>query len=211
MQGVRAPYPPTPEALAQQVLDATVYITSIAGHGSGFFIDEQTIMTARHVAIGVMVGKPHRIITRDGQDCLAVEGKLSGKADVAIVTVTDCKAPHHLTIYHDPQVGSHILTAGHPITNTWAVSAGIIAQIDVADVDEGIVLHLTSPAHGGMSGGPVVDEHGHLVGMVVAIWGSTSVWGGMTFAVPSDRLAAIMTELALMDDPEAQPSGGSGG
>ena len=171
-------------AVADRVLNATVYVDTPRGHGSGFAVTPDTIITAAHVAAFGVDG----IELRDGTTCEIQDVIVSTRYDVAAVRISGCEVPT-LDIRRAPILeGASVHIAGNPQDLRWSISAG-----HVMDSDEGDLV-VDAVALPGMSGGPVTDDRGRVVGMVVRIipvadmLGSRA-WGGESKAIPASTIA----------------------
>lgn len=178
-----APEPPSDSVeLAQHTLDGTVKIQVGRGHGSGFFVAPGVIMTAAHVVDDLP--RLPRVKTRSGRSCFVERGSAMVGHDVALLWVDGCTNLPVLTIGPDPKEGAEIWAAGAPLDAEWSITRGIVADAD-HETHGSRHLVLDAVAHGGMSGGPVVDSQGRAVGVTVMIFsGGGGAWGGKTLAVP---------------------------
>jgi S1-C subfamily serine protease len=206
MASPRMPEPPTPQALAAATLNAVVKIATPQGHGSGFFVNGYTVATAQHVITAVMTGgTPPTITTHDGQTCAPEGAWLDDDHDLAFVRVSGCTAPNVLYVAHDPEQGAEVLAAGHPMMTDWAVVAGVISRVSVPAM--GGEMQITAQVQMGMSGGPVVDDRGHLVGLVVGLQSPDGWWAGMGWALPAGVITAGLTEYNLSLGADQTPAG----
>lgn len=63
-----------------------------------------------------------------------------------------------------PEVGAPVVVVGHPRELTATVSDGIVAAVRHQSDGTGL-LQVTAPISPGSSGGPILNLHGHVVGV----------------------------------------------
>jgi len=171
--------------------------TPQAGHGTGFAVEPDLIVTAEHVVHGAR----HVVIRRPGAGGFLPARVVFSDADedIAILHV-DAKLPRirmHKSDYV-LRVRQTVFAIGYPLdpSRTQAQSArGIIAgHLDNAS------LQLDISLNPGNSGGPLVDESDQVVGMVVSRGDVKRGVQGVGMAVPVRKLrvaiAAAHEELA---------------
>lgn len=172
------------ESVSDKVLDSTVLIKTNTGHGSGFAVTPSTIVTAFHVVQG---GEIASVTTRDGQLCHVEDVVVSIEHDLAALRVKDCDI-EPLKIRKDPMVeGARVHVAGNPGQLRWSITEGHVMD---ADEDDLVIDAVGLP---GMSGGPVTDKNGDVVGVTVRVHASMGMrrnftWGGYTMAEPVANL-----------------------
>lgn len=172
-------------AVPERVLDGTVRIATDGGHGSGFAVDEDTIVTAAHVAVmGI-----DKVTTRAGEVCYVESIAVLWHTDAAIVNVSNCELHPLRRRVSQARAGEAVYMAGHPRNEDWTITRGIVADEDAHNGSRIMVDAVGLP---GMSGGPVTDENGQVIGIAVSILPSMGLramaWGGETFAVPIDEV-----------------------
>ena len=96
-----------------------------------------------------------------------------------------------------PSIGQDVFTIGHPKNYLWSFSQGVVAQIR-PDYEwkypDGILRRATAiqtqaPVNPGDSGGPLLDEAGMVVGIVV---GSATETDGVYFAVAVQHVRELL-------------------
>jgi hypothetical protein len=172
--GFDAPAPESPAAAAPAPAKAAPVTES---SGTGFFInDTGHLMTNAHVVEGcgtVALRLP------DGRTGEGVVQARSGQNDLAVIK-TELKPPRHARFRGTPQVrlGDSVVLFGYPLagalTVTGNLATGLVAALAGAGEDV-TKLQISAPVQSGNSGGAVVDQTGHVVGIVVA---KTNVVGG---------------------------------
>ena len=203
--------------VARQV---TVRIFAAAATGSGAIVRRRektyTVLTCAHI-----VGEDDRltILTADGQKHVSKRvrsPKLSG-SDLALVEFTSKKA-YQVVAIADAKVvavGDSIYAAGFPNwqwtsadavedTRTWGVKAlrvtdGQVAMLPKKSLQEGYQLGYTNEIDPGMSGGPVLDRKGQLVGINGRLKYPPQGIGAFTFtdgSAPSEQMYQQMEALS---------------
>jgi len=156
--------------LVKRVAPAVVTIQSFpakggASSGSGFFIDQDMIVTNWHVING---GARFAIQASDGQSYRVTSTVTVDKDnDVAILRVLpklSTDSTLHLS-YELPEVGEHIFVIGTPLgILKGSVSDGIVSA--VRHLGPGtFAIQITAPISPGNSGSPVVNMRGLVVGI----------------------------------------------
>jgi serine protease Do len=167
------------------------------GAGSGFIVDPSgIIVTNRHV-----VGHADKISVSlvDGTELPATVVGSDELTDVAVIKVTP-KAPLPYVTWGDSrqvEVGDWILAAGNPFGLGGSVTAGIVSAMgrDLGSGPFDNFLQLDAPINPGNSGGPAFNMEGQVVGMTTAIVSPSGGSVGIGFAIPSEIVSRIVTEL----------------
>ena len=169
----------------------------VAGAGSGFIIDPSgIIVTNNHV-----VDHADKIIVSltDGRQLPA---KVLGRdelTDVAVIKVLSNTALPSVRWgdSRNAEVGDWILAAGNPFGLGGSVSVGIISA-EGRDLGSGPFDHflqLDAPINPGNSGGPVFNMDGQVIGVSSVIVSPTGASVGIGFAIPSETVSQIVTQL----------------
>ena len=145
-------------------VDSVVRIEAGSGTGTGFAAEPGLIVTAAHVVEGhdtVQVLHAGDVVTAD------VVLQDAGR-DLAAIAVPPEWGPRPMDIRTaEPAVGDAVFAAGHVLGEDDAsISRGIVsAQLS----EDGVrVLRTDAAINEGMSGGPLVDAQGKVVGVIVA-------------------------------------------
>ncbi len=188
------PTPTAPASLTvpdiyQRVAPSVVVIR--AGHklGTGVIVaDNGTILTANHVITG---GGSITVTFADGTTASASVAGSDPKLDIA--TLTPAKLPQVVvpaTLGGGAGVGAPVVAIGNPLGLTYSVSSGVISGLDrTADTDSGKfsgLIQFDASVNPGSSGGPLLDEHGLVIGIVdsIAVPDGEDAFAGIAFAVP---------------------------
>jgi serine protease Do len=169
----------------------------VAGAGSGFIIDSSgIIVTNNHVVdhadkivVSLTDGRrfPARVLGRDELTDVAVI-KVQTNEALPSVPWADSRRS---------EVGDWILAAGNPFGLGGSVSVGIISargrDLGAGPFDN--FLQLDAPINPGNSGGPVFNMDGQVIGVSSVIVSPTGASVGIGFAIPSDTVSPIVTQL----------------
>jgi len=169
----------------------------VAGAGSGFIIDSSgIIVTNNHV-----VGHADKIVVSlaDGRELAARVLGHDELTDVAVIKVQGTEALPAVTWgdSRKAEVGDWILAAGNPFGLGGSVSVGIISA-EGRDLGSGPFdnfLQLDAPINPGNSGGPVFNMDGQVIGVSSVIVSPTGASVGIGFAIPSETVSRIVTQL----------------
>ena len=155
--------------------------------GSGCFIREDgVIMTAGHVVDGA---DEFLITLHDGTQYRSTVSMKADNMDVGFIKIEPNEPVNYLRFDpdHEVEIGETIYIYGHPLgdMNPWSLTKGIVSNTErdtegffgVFDVLQG-----DAASWPGNSGGPVLDEHGKVIGVLVGgIRGSDN----MSYITPS--------------------------
>jgi serine protease Do len=169
----------------------------VAGAGSGFIIDPSgIIVTNNHV-----VDHADKIIVSltDGRQLPATVIGRDELTDVAVIKVKSAESLPSLP-WGDSrkvEVGDWILAAGNPFGLGGSVSVGIISAQgrDLGSGPFDNFLQLDAPINPGNSGGPVFNMDGQVIGVSSVIVSPTGASVGIGFAIPSETVSRIVTQL----------------
>lgn len=156
---VAAPPQPMAEASDEQPE------TADGGSGTGFFVDSNGhIMTNNHVIAGCAT------LTVDGQRAKLVSQ--SETFDLAILQIDQMRADDtFLSFSASPaRLNSDVTVAGYPLFPLLGglnITRGSISAMEGLQGDTA-TMQITAPVQPGNSGGPIVDQTGRVVGIVVS-------------------------------------------
>jgi S1-C subfamily serine protease len=161
-----AAVPPAPAA-APTARGRSTQIPDRTSSGSGFFVSEAGhVMTNAHVVVGCTSLK---VMAAD----LAVEAEIlasDAKRDLALLKIGQ-PAPAVATLRPAERQGEAVAVYGFPLSSILS-SAGNFTTGGVTALaglhDDANWLQISAPVQPGNSGGPLLDESGNVVGVVVA-------------------------------------------
>jgi S1-C subfamily serine protease len=168
------------------------------GVGTGFALDEHTLLTNRHVLAGA---DRVEISTWDGHLLTASTEKVGALVDMGIASVAG-RLPSSGTGYAEPRAGMRVTVVGFPLGGPLTFSTGRIVDFVEGWRIPGKVMRLTAHVEPGSSGSPVLDQQGDVVGIVYALEVAT----GLGVAIPIDTLRHVVQHGGY----EPLPSCGSG-
>jgi len=166
-------------------------VTVQTGHelGSGVIVaDSGLILTANHVIAG---GGTITVTFADGTTTTAAVAGADPKLDIA--ELIPAKLPQVVvpaTVGGGAGVGAPVVAIGNPLGLTDSVSAGVISGLDrTADTSNGKfsgLIQFDASVNPGSSGGPLLDAHGRVIGIVVSLASpdGADAFAGIGFAVP---------------------------
>ena len=197
----------TPHKLAQDSLRRaaerlTLRVRNIScqgiATGSGFGIDEHTIITNRHVLAGASV---LQLNTWDGTslDADVDESETARLVDIGATKVA-APLPAVAKLGPDPKPGQHVTAVGYPLGGELTLSPGrVIGYLDGSELPGeiafgGKVMQVSSRIKHGNSGGPLLDSKGRVVGVIFA--GEPGVtaqdYMRMAYAIPLSSVRTLM-------------------
>jgi len=174
-------------------LDYVVRIKAGDSLGAGVIVDSKgTLVTNAHV-----VGTSTVVSVQLYDDSTYVASVLRSDPvqDLAVLQIEHANRlwlPVDLSPTAPPRVGSEVFVVGHPFGLSWTVSRGIVSAyrrpgeislVDYVQTDASI-----SP---GNSGGPMLDESGHLIGIVTSKLVDKEV-DNVAFARPAAAVLAYL-------------------
>ena len=182
-----------------------------ASVGTGVIMTENGyIVTNEHV---VSPGEILYIITRDGLAYDARIVDLDATSDLALLKVEGTGfVPAEFADSSKVKVGENVAAIGTPYSIEYAhtLSDGIISGIrsDVYVNNRKLQLLQSNVAvNPGNSGGPLINEHGQVIGIVRSkiMTDGNEVYEGMSFAIPTSHLNVIINGFLHSEKPVGKP------
>lgn len=173
----------------------------LQGSGSGVIISEDGyIVTNNHVVEGA--DKLTVTLNNNDEYSARVIGTDSN-TDLALIKITPEKGktldPISFGNSDDVKVGEWAVAVGNPFGFNSTVTAGIISAKGrgVSEGNMGIKSFIQHDAavNPGNSGGALVNTNGDLIGINTMIYSQTGNYAGISFAVPSNIVKKIVTDL----------------
>lgn len=148
-----------PYHISESISSTVIVRTHFIDKGSGFFIDDDLVMTAFHVVAGYTSAQ---IEKKDGTTCAALVKGIDEGQDLAVLRVNCTGKP--LVIASYARLGDDVYAIGSPPPLYFAITKGIYS----ADNSQGSFDYMVANvyANNGSSGGPVLNERGEVVGVV---------------------------------------------
>jgi S1-C subfamily serine protease len=158
--------------------------------GTGVIVNANgSILTALHVVDGATAVK---ITYADGSTSAAEVASSDAKQDIAMLT--PAKLPETVVpavLGGAAAVGDDVVAIGNPLGLTSTTTSGVVSGLDRATTREGStgvsgLIQFDAAVNPGSSGGPLLNDRGQVVGIVVALANPTSAgtFIGIGFAVP---------------------------
>jgi S1-C subfamily serine protease len=179
----------TVPAIYRRVAPSVVIIRTSHELGTGVIVaDNGTILTANHVIAG---GGTITVTFADGTTASAAVAAANPKLDIAaLIPAKQPQVVVSATLGGGANVGAPVVAVGNPLGLIDSVSAGVISGLDrTADTDHGTLsglIQFDASVNPGSSGGPLLDAHGLVVGIVVSLAApdGKDAFSGIGFAVP---------------------------
>ena len=169
------------------------------GLGTGFFVDDNLIVTNAHVVGGAKALKVYGYRDNKAYDAELIAA--DKKADLAIIKVKDWKG---FNAYVKPtilrwkdsrsvEVGDTVWAMGNPYGLVWTVSQGLVShKLRQAKRDRSYYIQTTTPIYPGNSGGPLLDGQGYVIAVNSAIVGKEGYFG---MSIPSNYAQKVVEDL----------------
>jgi S1-C subfamily serine protease len=159
--------------------------------GSGFVLDEGTVLTNRHVVDGA---RTITVTAGDGTSIGVTSASESNFVDLGVVHVARTSVQGLRLADVDSPRGTTVSVVGYPLDGPLTTTGGQIAEYVVEPAISAVdpVLRLNVDLNPGNSGGPVVDGDGRVVGVAYASERST----GYGLAVPASTVRAALRDVS---------------
>jgi serine protease Do len=169
----------------------------VEAKGSGFIIDSSGIVvTNNHVV------KDAATVSVELSDGTTYPAKILGtdpKTDLAVLKINAGKGLPFVEIGSSKDVvpGEWVIAMGNPFGLGGSVTAGIVSALgrDIGDGPYDRFIQIDAPINEGNSGGPLFDQHGDVIGINTAILTPTGGSVGIGFAIPSDLMKRVVSQL----------------
>lgn len=192
----------TERAAAREGRNVTVRIRNIPcsgglGVGTGFLLDEQTLVTNRHVVEGY--GRLE-LETWDGQRLNPNVVAVGNTADLSIVQIDSGVGEAIELAPEDPPAETEVQAVGYALGGPQRVTQGeIVDYVENPNLgNSGPVMRVDISIKPGNSGGPLIDPSGRVVGVVYAIEIAT----GLGLVVPVSTLRNALNSDEALSTPE---------
>lgn len=194
----------------REVLDSTTVRIDILDEnneiysfGSGFFVTETgMILTNFHVIEdNLRYDMPMRVKLQNGSTYEAEIVHWSARRDWAVINISSSSLFPYLEFAEGAEILDDIWAAGFPITGNFKITAGMINSYQPNFLDEGLNYYdVSMNFDGGNSGGPVINDDGDVVGIVVAYYTEARAFD---FIIPIEEVTEEIYWLRYMIGSEA--------
>ncbi|MET0423009.1 MAG: trypsin-like peptidase domain-containing protein [Actinoplanes sp.] len=153
--------------------------------GTGVIVNgDGTILTAAHVISG---GGTIKVSFTDGTESAATVVSSDTEQDVATLkpaTLPSTVVP--AVLGGGSAVGDDVVAIGNPLGLTMSTSAGVVSGLDRRVGGVPGHIQFDAAVNPGNSGGPLINDHGQVIGIVVSLANPTDAgtFIGIGFAVP---------------------------
>jgi len=166
-----------------------------SGIGSGvIFSSDGYIVTNLHILSGQNIN----VKLDNGKNYLASIIGIDKNTDIAILKISSSEElkPINFANSDSLKVGDRVLAIGNPYGIGISVSNGIISATGRDYGNPYLQLIQTDAAiNPGNSGGALINENGNLIGINSKIFSKTGAYQGIGFAIPSNLVVQIATQL----------------
>ena len=178
--------PLTIEEIVTRTITAVVTVETRRGHGSGFFVAPDTLLTNAHV-----VHDYSTVVLRPSGGGPVFARVLTAARDVDLAVLRLDRAPERqvwlpLGSSSDVQLGAEVIAIGSPLGLQNTVTRGIVSGIrTVKDVN---VLQTDAAINPGSSGGPLIDRYGRVIGVTTLKLGGSAEAIGFAVSIQYARV-----------------------
>ncbi len=171
------------------------YSNNKSGMGSGvIFSKEGYIVTNLHI----LNSKNINVQLNNGKNYPAKIIGIDKNADIAVLKISADEDLNPINIANSDnlKIGDKVLAIGNPYGIGISVSNGIVSATGRDYGNPYLQLIQTDAAiNPGNSGGALINENGNLIGINSKIFSSTGAYQGIGFAIPSNLVVQIATQL----------------
>ena len=170
--------------------------------GTAFYIGDGEYVTAAHLVGGRAGARLRNAVADFPATVIAID---AGR-DVALLRAGESPSEAlQLLSSSDARPGQIVAAVGYPLFEEYraSITGGLVSRI-TANRSFGTLIQTDAPINRGNSGGPLVDQCGHVVGMVVEKWFEEGV-DGVAWAIAASSLEATLADLRN-DRPPAIPT-----
>ena len=171
------------------------YSNNKSGIGSGvIFSKEGYIVTNLHI----LNSKNIKVQLNNGKNYSANIIGIDKNADIAVLKISADENLNPINIANSDnlKIGDKVLAIGNPYGIGISVSNGIVSATGRDYGNPYLQLIQTDAAiNPGNSGGALINENGNLIGINSKIFSSTGAYQGIGFAIPSNLVVQIATQL----------------
>jgi serine protease Do len=169
--------------------------------GSGFYIDKRGYILTNYHVISSEVDPAYegysRLYVRPSEDSKdKIPARVVGwdpAFDIALLKIErEVDTVLSFSPHLDHRPGERIFAIGSPAGLENTITSGIVSATGRRFLQMGDVIQVDVPINQGNSGGPLLDESGHLIGVVYA---GIEQFEGINFAIPAEWVLRVIDDL----------------
>ena len=146
----------------------TTHPTKVVSTGTGFLVSgDGKMLTNRHVIEGCTM-----VHARIAGGFVGVTALAKDKEnDLALLQIQGAGGPWAILDEAGPRVGEDVIAVGFPLRGILCSSANVArgnVSASTGPYDDARLFQISAPIQPGNSGGPVLDQYGHVIGIVVS-------------------------------------------
>ncbi|NVB82579.1 MAG: trypsin-like serine protease [Kofleriaceae bacterium] len=193
------------DEIFQRVRPSIVSIRSGTSTGTGFYATASGIIVTNAHVVGY--AREVYILDADRRETTACVFAVDLRLDIALLASSTPRPALPLADSRAACVGERVLAVGDPLGLPATATQGIVSAIRRISRRTGVAYLQTDAAlNAGNSGGPLIDEHGCVVGVNTMIAGAAD---GVGFAVPVDAFRGLLQPFEhQLPDPLPAPTYG---
>jgi S1-C subfamily serine protease len=181
--------------VAMVMLSTPALSAQLISDGSGVAISSHQILTANHVIDGCT-----RVTIPSYSNSVATVGARDPATDLAVLSISWEMSESNIVSFRvEPfRIGDPVIVVGYPLHGYMASSLNLTTGNVSAMAgykDDPNSYTITAPVQPGNSGGPVLDDNGHLIGIVTSRLDKSSdgqTAQNVNFAVKSSVIASFL-------------------
>ena len=183
--------------------------------GSGVILSADGIVVSNYHVVGNATDI--RVVLADRREFTADVLLGDAQSDLAILRLRDAEDLPFLPLRPSDtvEVGELVLAIGNPFGVGQTVSSGIVSGLARSGAatgsGRGYFIQTDAPINPGNSGGALIDVSGQLIGINTSILTRSGGSNGIGFAIPSDLVAAFVTQAEEGRESFARPWAGLSG
>ncbi|MFP4179988.1 MAG: S1C family serine protease [Spirochaetaceae bacterium] len=169
--------------------------------GSGFYIDKRGYILTNYHVVKSEVDPEYdgysRLYVRPSENSkLKIPARVVGWDPVFDIALLKVERDVDTVLSFSPSVtrrsGERIYAIGSPAGLENTVTSGIVSASGRRFLQMGDVMQVDVPINQGNSGGPLLDDSGHLIGLVYA---GIEQFEGVNFAIPAEWVLRVLNDL----------------
>ncbi|GAA0078120.1 hypothetical protein UT300005_24980 [Clostridium sp. CTA-5] len=145
----------------ENLFNSVTIVYTDKGLGSGFAINNNTIITNAHV---VDAFSSVTVKLYNGKSCVGKVTKIDKKIDLALIEINENLTPLKLVSEDNLSIGKEVYAIGAPEDIPYTMTKGIVSAKN-RKIKNHEYIQIDASINSGNSGGPLVDENGEVIGI----------------------------------------------